>query len=230
MNARMNLNFVSILAMFLGAASPLSQSSATNSSRGQNTTSERIDVEAIASDCSNNKLDRCFDLAMLYKHGVAVESNDGKSKELLKKSCDGHYELACVSLAQMTNDLKLLEESCKRKFGPACFELAVETGANSADADKKWSELACQYDYGPGCTHLGQISEETPVEPNSAASVEYYKKGCELKDGAGCYLLGRLISKIGGENAKSLSDEAYKRACSFHFPAPPCERRETPHN
>ena len=83
--------------------------------------------------CDKNFASSCYVLARMYRHGVAVNEDAGKAKELFTKACKGHYEEACKALEAISGstlyaDSNMTSKGLKPNYSPSfdCSKMATQ--------------------------------------------------------------------------------------------------------
>ncbi len=81
-------------------------------------------AEYYGKGCDKNFASSCYELARMYRYGVAVDKDAGKAKELFAKACKGHYEEACKALEAMSgstlySDSNITSKDLNQNYSPS---------------------------------------------------------------------------------------------------------------
>lgn len=197
------------------------------------------DIADCTAQCDEGNADSCFNLAVAYVEGEAVDRDRDRARELFDRACTGGNVSACTQLA-LRLDWKtdavrvgeLLGDSCDAGDALACRTYGQELirgkrlGTDTARGERLL-ERSCELADPHGCPFWAAHLLNQKNDAKQARVV--VEQDCERGNGRACAFLGAWTSRCAGGTAPGMSslescqsfaeaDEAtatvaYERAC-----------------
>ncbi len=170
--------------------------------------------------CSGGHDEACTVVALGRARGdLGLAPNREEAERLLEATCGAGDADACGELAELRDDSRLREESCRRRSGRACLSLGFEA-RDGADfvAAARFFRAACDTGTAPrGCGALGAAYERgRGVRENISEAVAFYHRACDGGHPDSCVRLALLLEegdRVDRDGARA--SELRTRACEL---------------
>ena len=166
------------------------------------------DYITLESECGNDNLDKCYDLAVYFLDARHFAKNEKKAKELLAKNCEKSHKPSCDALKNSiipsildNENVKffysaayiLQDMGCKNGYENSCYLKAelLDKG-NGVDKDNNQAtqiyDKLCQNNHLHGCAKFAiKLLNGEFVSKNKIKSKEILQNGCDKNSAESCY-------------------------------------------
>lgn len=146
--------------------------------------------------CSEDIVEDCVTLGVMYLDGKSVEPNQERAIDLFRASCSRNSARGCLKLGDLYHDGRLTDDPTEEA---AFYRKACDLGANQ------------------GCVAAGKAYlEGRIVGADPAFASTLFARVCERGNAEACLLLGRLYERGEGvRKDQSRATALYTKACQL---------------